>query len=55
MNHQGTIPLETERLLLRRFTKEDLEQIYQNCWSDEVCGRRERCGRYVYRKLAGGV
>ena len=48
MNHQGTIPLETERLLLRRFTKEDLEQIYQNCWSDPevwkwTCYRPMRC------------
>jgi ribosomal-protein-alanine N-acetyltransferase len=35
MTHKGTIILETERLILRRFTLEDLEQIYYNCWSDE--------------------
>ena len=34
MIHKGTVRLETERLLLRRFTIEDLEQMYQNCWSD---------------------
>ncbi len=34
MTHKGTIMLETERLILRRFTIEDLEQIYINCWSD---------------------
>lgn len=34
MTHKGTIMLETERLILRRFTIEDLEQIYYNCWSD---------------------
>ncbi len=34
MTHKGTVRLETERLILRRFTIEDLEQMYQNCWSD---------------------
>lgn len=34
MNHKGTTILETERLILRRFTLNDLEQIYYNCWSD---------------------
>lgn len=34
MNHLGTLKLETKRLVLRRFEKEDLEQIFQNCWSD---------------------
>lgn len=34
MTHKGTIMLETERLILRRFTIEDLEQIYYNCWRD---------------------
>lgn len=34
MLHRGTVILETERLILRRFVKEDLEQIYQNCWSN---------------------
>lgn len=34
MTHKGTIMLETERLILRRFTIEDLAQIYNNCWSD---------------------
>ena len=34
MKHQGTVTLETEHLILRRFTKNDLEQIYYNCWSE---------------------
>jgi len=34
MTHKGTVLLETERLILRRFTKNDLEQIYYNCWSE---------------------
>ena len=34
MTHKGTERLETERLILRRFVLEDLEQIYYNCWSD---------------------
>lgn len=34
MNHQGTIKLETERLILRRFTVEDAGQMYQN-WASE--------------------
>jgi len=34
LNHKGTITLETERLILRHFKKDDLEQIYRNCWND---------------------
>ena len=34
MNHKGTVTLETKRLILRRFQKKDLEQIYYNCWND---------------------
>lgn len=34
MLHQGTQRLETKRLVLRRFTMDDLEPVYQNCWSD---------------------
>ena len=34
MEHKGTITLETERLILRRFVPEDMEQIFNNCWSD---------------------
>lgn len=34
MKHQGTVTLETERLVLRRFTKNDLEHIYYNCWNE---------------------
>ena len=34
MKHKGTVTLKTERLILRCFQKDDLEQIYQNCWSD---------------------
>ena len=35
MTHKGTVYLETPRLILRRFQKEDLEQIYYNCWNDK--------------------
>lgn len=34
MTHKGTAYLETPRLILRRFQKQDLEQIYYNCWND---------------------
>ena len=34
LKHKGTVMLETERLILRRFEMDDLEQIYRNCWSD---------------------
>lgn len=35
MTHKGTVYLETKRLILRRFKKEDIKQIYYNCWSDK--------------------
>lgn len=34
LKHKGTVILETERLILRRFKMEDLDQIYHHCWSD---------------------
>lgn len=34
MTHKGTVRLETERLILRRFEPEDINQIFHNCWSD---------------------
>lgn len=34
MVHRGTVRLETKRLILRRFTIDDLQQIYEHCWSD---------------------
>ena len=34
MNHCGTKPLETERLLLRRYVREDAAAIYKNWASD---------------------
>jgi Acetyltransferases, including N-acetylases of ribosomal proteins len=34
MNHKGTIPLQTERLLLRRFVISDVENSYNNWFSD---------------------
>lgn len=34
MNHQGTNPLQTERLILRRFQVEDAEEFYCNVTSD---------------------
>ena len=36
MNHHGTQRIETERLLLRRFAREDAEAMYKNWASDEV-------------------
>lgn len=35
MIHKGTAYLETERLILRQFKKEDIKQIFYNCWSDK--------------------
>lgn len=38
LNHRGTVQLETERLILRRFTAEDAEAAYRNWTGDaEVC------------------
>ncbi len=34
MNHLGTVPIETERLLLRRFTMEDADTAFRNWMSD---------------------
>lgn len=34
MAHKGTELLETERLILRRFTAEDIDQIFNNCWCE---------------------
>jgi len=34
MNHKGTVTLETDRLILRRFSVEDYEQMYSN-WASE--------------------
>ncbi len=34
MTHKGTVLLKTDRLILRCFAKDDLEQIYYNCWSE---------------------
>ncbi|MFQ9473565.1 MAG: hypothetical protein ACLR0P_10720 [Oscillospiraceae bacterium] len=39
MNHLGTITIETPRLLLRRFVKEDAAAAFQNWTSDEKVGR----------------
>ena len=35
MEHLGTIRLETERLILRRFTVEDAQAMFRNWASDE--------------------
>ena len=34
MTHKGTVMLETERLILRRFVIGDLEPMFYNCWSN---------------------
>ena len=35
MNHLGTIQLETDRLVLRRFTLDDAESVFNNWASDD--------------------
>ena len=35
MNHKGTITIETERLILRRFTANDVDAAFRNWTSDE--------------------
>lgn len=35
MEHKGTIKIETQRLILRPFTKEDIEPAYRNWTSDD--------------------
>jgi len=35
MNHKGTETLETERLLLRRFSESDAEAVFRNWASDD--------------------
>ena len=39
LNHKGTITIETERLILRRFTMEDAEAMYRNWASDDLVTR----------------
>lgn len=39
MNHQGTLRLETERLILRRFEMEDSEALYVNVTSDSMVNK----------------
>ena len=39
MDHQGTIALETARLILRRFTIDDAESMFQNWASDDEVTR----------------
>jgi ribosomal-protein-alanine N-acetyltransferase len=34
MTHKGTITLETERLILRRYIRSDLEPMFNNCWNN---------------------
>ena len=39
MKHQGTVTLETERLILRRFTVEDAPDMYRNWACEEAVAR----------------
>ena len=39
MNHLGTVELETERLILRRFTLNDAESVFENWASDDEVTR----------------
>jgi len=34
MTHKGTVTLETERLILRRYIRSDLEPMFYNCWNN---------------------
>jgi ribosomal-protein-alanine N-acetyltransferase len=34
LKHNGTVTLKTKRLVLRRFTIDDFEPMYYNCWND---------------------
>lgn len=45
MNHQGTIKLETERLILRRFSIEDTHEYFVNCLS------RDKVMKYTGKKI----
>ncbi len=49
MHHIGTLRIETERLILRRFTLEDDEQMY-NGWASD-----ERVSRYMRWKTHGAL
>jgi ribosomal-protein-alanine N-acetyltransferase len=42
LNHTGTITLETERLILRRFTIEDAEDVYNNWTGDSEVSKYMR-------------
>lgn len=35
MNHKGTVKIETKRLILRKFTKDDVESVFLNWTSDD--------------------
>ncbi|MCR3955311.1 MAG: GNAT family N-acetyltransferase [Gudongella sp.] len=35
MKHLGTVALETDRLILRRFTEDDIQAAYNNWTSDD--------------------
>ncbi len=39
MNHKGTKTIETTRLILRKFTREDIGFVYQNWASEEAVTR----------------
>ncbi len=39
MNHTGTIEIKTERLILRRFTLDDVESVYKNYGADPLVNR----------------
>lgn len=43
MNHKGTVRLETERLILRRFTPEDADAVYNNWANDPEVTRFLNC------------
>jgi len=34
MTHKGTVALETERLILRRYMRSDREPMFNNCWNN---------------------
>ena len=52
MTHQGTVALETERLLLRRFTLDDADAMYRNFQVDDLPATVDEAIRFGATKAA---
>ena len=52
MNHKGTVSLETERLILRKFTWDDVTDVYNNWLSDpDVAMYMQWDAQYWYKTI----